>query len=302
MTAPLTESDFEQAAAIIGCDVAAIKAVREVLALKAAFLPDTRPVITFERTKFHQFTHGQHDDYSEISSDQPGGYRSGSLDEYTRYYLAVRFDESAAKMSTRWGRYQLPGWEYKHCGFDSVDDFVRAMNQSEREQLLAWAHFLTACRLDTYLKTQDWPGLVAHQKNLKPEMADRLREAYDRYAPLPQVIELVPPPRFTQRLAPPTVERSETATVEPVPVETITPFDPSRKVTRDGWKCLLVVLIAIASGAGSVYAGWERGDLWLSTLGAIVQIAVIVAMVYRWTVLDRERLRIAANPRRFNVQ
>ena len=301
MNAQLTESDFEQAAEILGCDTAAIKAVREVLALKSGLLPDQRPVITFERTKFRHFTRGQHDDYPEISSEQPGGYRSSSIEEYSRYYLALRFDQPAAMLSTRWGRYQLPGWEYRHCGFNSVEEFAHAMDQGEREQLLAWARFLKACRLDTYLKNQDWPGLVAQQKNLKPETADRLREAYDRYAPLPQVIEIAPALRLTQHLAP-AVEQPSTEATEATPEEVITPFDPSRRVTRDGWKCLLVVLIAIASGAGSVYAGWERQDIWLATLGAIVQAVAVAVMVVRWTVLDRERLRIAADPQRFNVQ
>ena len=301
-TRDLTEQDFQRAAEIVGCDVAALKAVREVLALKSAFTADGRPIIIFERQKFHQFTEGKFDHHSEVSSDQPGGYRQNSLAEYDRYYVALRLNQPAAMMATRWGRYQLPGWEHSHCGFETVEEFVAAVSRSESDQLAAWAKFLKACRLDAYLRNQDWVGLVKHQRGLSPDVAEKLRAAYDRYNPLPQVIELVPPPRFTQNLdGPPASLLNDPAITEAKPGAVSSPYDPAVKVTQDSLKVWLMVLFSFFSGGGSVYAGWEKGDKWFALIGGVVQAVVSVAAIYRSIVLDRKRMEIHADPNKFNV-
>lgn len=70
---PLSEADYDEAAGTLGCEVAAVKAVAEAESGgRIAFDSKNRPVILFERHKFHKHTGGKFSaSYSWISSKKP---------------------------------------------------------------------------------------------------------------------------------------------------------------------------------------------------------------------------------------
>ena len=60
MSTTLTAADFARAAKNLNVEIAAIRAVAEVEAAGAGFLPDGRPAILYEAHVFHKETGGKH--------------------------------------------------------------------------------------------------------------------------------------------------------------------------------------------------------------------------------------------------
>jgi N-acetylmuramidase len=85
----------------------------------------------------------------------------GGLQEYDRLEKAKAIDESLALQSASWGLFQIMGNNHQAAGFDSVEDFVTAMQQSERAHLDAFASFIGETRfqgvtLRELLAAKDW--------------------------------------------------------------------------------------------------------------------------------------------------
>jgi hypothetical protein len=156
---PFTEGAIQAAAARIGCDVAAVKAVIDVES-RGGFQPDTRPKILFERHLFHRLTGGAHDAaHPDISSPDAGGYVGGA-GEYARLERAIALDRDAALKSASWGAFQILGRNHEAAGFANVEDFCAAMCRSEDDQLGAFVAFVLANHLDDELRRQDWAGFA----------------------------------------------------------------------------------------------------------------------------------------------
>lgn len=157
----LTDADFEQVAADLGCQVAQIRAVWEVesgggwftdvradiLALDGpgGFLDGPHlPKILFEAHKFDDFTGGQfrksHPNLSSVKWS-PALY-VGGVGEYERLYRAMQLDRTAALRSASVGGAQIMGFNHELAGFDTVDAFWEAMKTSERAHLDAFAAFI----------------------------------------------------------------------------------------------------------------------------------------------------------------
>lgn len=153
----LTESDWQSAAEALGVPVAAIKAVAEVEAPGAAFLPSGEPRILFERHKFHRHTGGKYDKtHPNISSPKWGGYGKESA-QHGRLGLAASLDRTAALKSASWGRFQILGENYAQAGFPSIQDFINAMYESEQAHLKAFVAFIKDdARLWQALKARNW--------------------------------------------------------------------------------------------------------------------------------------------------
>jgi hypothetical protein len=157
----LTEQDYEAAAKLLGCEIAAIKAVAEVESHGEGFYPDGFPVILFERHKFHQFTNGRFDkNYPEISNHSAGGYGPAGENQKRKFKLAYTLDPIAALKSCSWGKFQIMGFNFASCGHNSVVKFVDAMKRSEGEQLQAFCKFVIATGLDGFLRAKNWARLA----------------------------------------------------------------------------------------------------------------------------------------------
>lgn len=184
---PATELDdtaIEAAAARIGCQAAAVRAVIDVES-GGGFLPDRRPKILFERHYFSRLTKGRFDASDpDISNPAWGGYR-GDAAEYERLGRAIELDRDAALRSASWGAFQIMGDNYKLCGFASAGDFVRAMVSGAPAQLDAFAAFITSTGLSEELIRADWAGFArgyngpAYKAN---KYDDKLAAAYRFHA------------------------------------------------------------------------------------------------------------------------
>jgi len=180
----LDDTAIKEAAAAIGCEVAAIRAVIDVES-QGGFLPDGRPKILFERHYFSRLTQRRYDSaHPDISQPAWGGYRGGAR-EYERLGRAIVLDRDAALRSASWGAFQIMGDNYALCGFASVDDFVEAMVSGAPAQLGAFVSFIRKTGLSDELIRADWAGFArgyngpAYKANRYDE---KLAAAYRRHS------------------------------------------------------------------------------------------------------------------------
>lgn len=148
-----SEEAFINAAKLIGCRVAMIKAFAQVESgPHGAFLDTGEPVILFERHKFHKFTNGRYGgeyvrdlsvplEVSGISFPKPGGYGPVSI-QHKKLQHASKFDRDAALKSCSWGLFQLMGFNYQLCGFDTLQQFINAMYESVDRHLDGFVSFI----------------------------------------------------------------------------------------------------------------------------------------------------------------
>jgi len=76
--------------------------------------------------------------------------------EIQRLDLAGSLDRDAALQSASWGAFQIMGFNYKLCGFNTVQEFINAMYKGEGTQLLAFINFVKSKKLDDELRDKDW--------------------------------------------------------------------------------------------------------------------------------------------------
>ena len=172
---PLGLPDYEDAARVLGCSVAALRAVASVESAGRGFLPDRRPKILFERHVFHKLTSGRFGKtHPSLSARERGGYLGGAR-EYDRLYAAMVLDRDAAMQAASWGKFQVMGFNHRLCGHGSVDALVRAIVSGEPAQLAAFVSYIIATGLDDELRREDWAGFACGYNG-----RDFARNAYDR--------------------------------------------------------------------------------------------------------------------------
>lgn len=188
----LRQADIEAAADTLGVAVAAVMAVNEVESRGHGFLADGRPVILYERhVMYRQLTEAGRDVddlarlHPNIVNPKRGGYR-GAEGEWYRLGLARQIDRDCALQSASWGQFQIMGYHYGVCGYDSAEAFAAAMAVSEALQLAAFVLFIAADpALHKALKARKW-GEFARIYNgpaYKDNCYDaRLAAAYARHS------------------------------------------------------------------------------------------------------------------------
>lgn len=180
----LTEKDFADAAKVLDCDVAAIKAVAQVESAGSGFLTNGEPKILFEAHWFYKFTGGRFG-FSNVSQKywrlaRPF-YRQN---QHSRLAKAVKLDRNSALKSCSWGKFQIMGFNYKACGFRTIQQFVNAMYAGEREQLLAFCNFIKHRRLDDELREKNWAKFAYgyNGKGYKTNRYDKkMKNAYEKF-------------------------------------------------------------------------------------------------------------------------
>jgi hypothetical protein len=154
---PLTQSAFSETTESLHLAPSRLWALIEVETRGCGFLPSRRPVILFERHVFHRRTGGRFDATNPgISAPVAGGYGAGGEAQYARLAQAMRLARAAALASTSWGLGQIMGYNATTAGFASTDAMVFAMSDSEGEQLLGLARFLSATGCDGPLRAGSW--------------------------------------------------------------------------------------------------------------------------------------------------
>jgi hypothetical protein len=180
----LTEQDFIDAAATIGCEVAAVKAVAEVESRQKGFYDNDEPVILFERHIFSKKTNGIFDKTNpNVSNPKPGGY-GASETQHTRLGEAVKLNRNAALMSASWGKFQIMGFNFPLAGFNSLQEFVNAMYKSERDHLMAFVNYVIQSSLDDELRNKQWATFARKYNGpdyKKNKYDEKLAAAYKKY-------------------------------------------------------------------------------------------------------------------------
>jgi len=182
----LTEADFEWAAKSLDCEVACVKAVTEVEARGRGFCPSRRPKILFEAHYFSRKTEHTYDTtHPDISSEKwnKALYKGGEQ-EYERLQKAMALNPRAALESASWGLFQIMGDNYRMAGFNSVEAYVEAMFQSERQHLGAFINFLKAKKLAAHLRAKRWARFAEgyNGPHYKDNQYDtKLEKAYQKY-------------------------------------------------------------------------------------------------------------------------
>lgn len=154
----IVESDYQNAAEALGCEVAAVKAVAAVESAGRGFFPSKRPKILFEALQFGDATGHNYDRlFPDISS--PTWNRSlytGGEREYHRLEKAMLLDRAGALGCASWGKFQILGMNYAISGHKTLDSFIGAMFKSEGAHLDAFCAYVKSRNLASSLKTHDW--------------------------------------------------------------------------------------------------------------------------------------------------
>lgn len=142
----LATSDFLAAAAALGCDVAAIRAIDEVESRGAGFDAGGRVKILFEPHRFSLHTSARFDrSHPQLSYPKwKAGSSSYRRDQHKVLEEARALDAAAAVRATSWGRYQILGDNWRATGHHSLQAFEAAMRKNEGEHLTAFVSFVRA--------------------------------------------------------------------------------------------------------------------------------------------------------------
>ena len=111
-----------------------------------------------------------------------GSYQAG---QYARLEAAYGIDEASAMESTFWGMFQIGGFNWRKCGTDSVQQFVKMMSRSERDQLELFARFITNSGMLDDLRAKRWLAFALKYNGPKARKRGyhtRLAAAYIKYS------------------------------------------------------------------------------------------------------------------------
>lgn len=156
----LTEEDFRLVAEELGVETAVIKAVVAIEAgsqMKGFWAPGV-PVINFDQKMYARFRLKAESKAGAKGEKVPAGLTGYALREWTQLINARKVNAQGANLGTFWGMFQIGGFNYRKCGCESVDEFVRLMAYSELEQLELFAAFITNCGMLADLKNKNWAG------------------------------------------------------------------------------------------------------------------------------------------------
>lgn len=193
-TGPLTEQDFIEAAAELGCEPAAIHAVVDIEAgvQHKGFWKKGYPLINFDLSIFRtmarrhnvnlsKYTRSHAEVFARPNRKKYGGYLPA---QQARFESALTIDTVSAIEGTFWGMFQIGGFNWRKCGASSAQDFARTMARSERDQLELFIAFLRSTGLDRHLRSLSWSAFARGYNGpsyAKRGYHTRLAKAYAKY-------------------------------------------------------------------------------------------------------------------------
>lgn len=181
------ERDYNEAAQELECEVAAIRAVAAVESSGASLLPNGQPKILFEAHHFSRLTDGKYNvTHPRISS--PTWNRKlyvGGAGEHHRLEQAAGLDRNAALQSASWGMFQIMGFNWKRCGFKSLQEFINTIYQGEVGQLKAFVGFIKSDpKLLTAIQKKKWKQFALNYNGsgyAENKYDVKLEQAYKRF-------------------------------------------------------------------------------------------------------------------------
>lgn len=190
----LTLADYRDAASRLNCEIAAIRAVAEVEAPRGGFLRDGRLRVLFEGHQFHARTNGRFAGQAPTLSyptwTREHYARGRDADErgageLLRLEKAIALDRTQALCSASYGKFQIMGFNYKHCTYPDVDSFYRNMGVDEQAQIEAFCHLLKGQGMVVPLRVLDWRKFARLYNGPRFEENDyhgKLARAYEKFA------------------------------------------------------------------------------------------------------------------------
>lgn len=167
---PLTEADFNEIAALLDVEAAAIRAVVDVETglTRSGFHIEGKPLVNFDLSVFRRALARRGINLSTAQREHPDVFRSPQISRYGSQQAAehalleeaMAIDSIAAIESTFWGMFQVGGFNWKLSGASSRQEFVELMGRSEYDQLLLFANFIRNTGMVKYLKTLNWAGFA----------------------------------------------------------------------------------------------------------------------------------------------
>ena len=142
--------DFVRAAERIGCEVAAIRAVWAVEAAGSPYRPDGSLQRRFEPHKLRV-----------PIGDYRSSLRLTAARREALFQQAYARDPEDALRATSWGGPQIMGFNASAAGYITALGMVRAMAESEAEQVTAFTTLILSWGLDSALRAHDWRTFAA---------------------------------------------------------------------------------------------------------------------------------------------
>ena len=146
----LKDSDLKEVGAKYNIEPAKLKAVALVEGSSSGFYTKGsykgELKVRFEGHWFKNFTKSKYDKtYPHLSySDwKLGNKYNRGLNEFGRFLEAFKLDNEAAWLSTSWGMFQVMGFNYKVCGYNSVKAMI--IDFYERGEITQLEAFLNYC-------------------------------------------------------------------------------------------------------------------------------------------------------------
>lgn len=185
----ITAEDFEKAAASIGCEVAAIRAVDIVESRGKGFTSHKGkqvPVILLEPHHLYKrsgryplsrdFPHLSARSWEEVRrrklyNDAGRELRTGEDRQHVKLDQAISLDahyhtgtdelKKVAWESCSWGRFQVMGFNWQSLGYPSIYAFVEVMYRSEGDHLDSLVRFIRGNGLAPALRKKNWRAFAA---------------------------------------------------------------------------------------------------------------------------------------------
>jgi hypothetical protein len=162
MKPKLTLADFVRAAALLQCEVAAIRAVAKKESSGGGFLKGRILTVRFEGHIFEQKT-GRRFSRTHPTLSHPYmrncPYNKGTISDWRRLEAARQLGGDVAFECASYGLFQIMGFHYAMLGYDSAYAMVQAFNESEGKQLdgfcmlirkKGWAVYLRKLMFDAF--------------------------------------------------------------------------------------------------------------------------------------------------------
>jgi hypothetical protein len=154
----LAQNDIGDAAKLIGIPTAGLLAFLEVEANGRGFDNQNRPKMLFEPHVFYRELVGISGQALAVAQGlayKSWGAQPYPKESYSRLERAQGIHEAKALRSASWGLSQILGDKANICGFGSEQEFVKAIMQGEREQLIATVTLMKAWGMDKMLAGKD---------------------------------------------------------------------------------------------------------------------------------------------------
>lgn len=158
----LRTQDYIDSGGRLACNPAYIMAFASVEAQGAGF-ENNEPKILFEPHVFSRLTKHQYDQAHPLISYPKWGTRPYPPDMVARYNQlldAVGLDVSAGFSSASYGKFQLMGFNYAGCGFNTPWEFAFSQAFDEPTQLRAFEAFIRSDGLLKPLQNGNWVALA----------------------------------------------------------------------------------------------------------------------------------------------